>query len=385
MELSKAIFKSEDGKTTLHCSKCGKVIKTGDQFSVLEKYALKGVITLVAQYCDDHKHMGMYSNEIMSEMVRKGIKEELRKKLSEVTMGKNVLNIEISRPNQKLVIMRGIPGSGKSTKANQLLDKGVIHSTDDLISSAGDYNEYFKKMVDSGDWSAHGRMHKQNFLNAKQSMLDGISPVIIDNTNIKASEPKKYVEAALKMGFDEANIIVVDVADGGVSAEVLAKRNTHNVPLKTIERMMSSHKGVGPLTVNKMLETTGSVKSPKVLYSGVMLDEKSKSRLLSVIGQYVPEGWKIFAHHMTISFGKPLEIREDIGKEIQLSAYEIGISDKAIAVKVKGYPSNNDIPHITVAVNVSEGGKPVMSNNITAWTSLDSPITVTGIVKEVMK
>jgi hypothetical protein len=38
----------------------------------------------------------------------------------------------------------------------------------------------------------------------------------------------------------------------------------------------------------------------------------------------------------------------------------------AMAVKVEGYPSNNAIPHITVAVNPN-GGKPVMSNDITKW------------------
>jgi len=155
-----------------------------------------------------------------------------------------------------------VTGSGKSTKAKSLVGEGVIHSTDDVIEEAtGDYNGYFTKMVESGDWSDHGKMHHKNYLNAKASMEQGISPVIVDNTNIKATEPKKYVQAALRLGLSEDNIKIVDVADGGQKAEILAERNTHNVPLKTINRMLSSHKGVGKLTVNKILEAKGGLKN----------------------------------------------------------------------------------------------------------------------------
>jgi predicted kinase len=376
MAIERAIFKKISGQTVLVCNTCGQIVKLERDFDVNEKFAANGTISMMPRYCSKHEHLNVYES-----------KKEIKKLLREGMMRKNASNIEITRPDQELVIMRGIPGSGKSTKAKTLVGEGIIHSTDDLIEATGDYNGYFKKMVESKDWSAHGRMHRTNLLNAKASMLDGVSPVIIDNTNIKASESKKYVEVALKMGMDEANITIVDVADGGCTAEILAERNTHNVPLKTIKRMLASHKGVGNLTVQRILEAKGGVKNApkqKVLYNGVMLDGTSKSKLLSAVGQFIPEGWKTFAHHMTISFGKPLENRGNIGSFVTLRAHEIGISDMAIAVKVEGYPSDNKIPHITVAVNVNEGGKPVMSNNITEWKRLDEVITLEGKVAEVL-
>jgi len=381
MSFKIAIFKNINGTPALLCSKCGKVIKLGKDFDEMEKHAYKGTITMMADYCDKHKDMAFVG--VGEEIER----QEIKKKLREGIMRKNVLGIEITRPTQKLVIMRGIPGSGKSTKAQTLVGEGVIHSTDTLIEATGDYNGYFKRMVESGDWSEHSRMHGKNFRNAKASIEAGISPVVIDNTNIKASEPKNYIEVALRLGLDEANIKIVDVGDGGCTAEILAERNTHNVPLKTIQRMLASHKGVGTLTVNKIIESKGGIKDEahRVLYSGVMINEKSKSILLSKIGNMIPEGWKTFAHHMTISFGEPLGRREDIGKEFELLAYEVGISDMAMAVKVDGYPSNNEIPHITVAVNVAEGGKPFMSNKITNWSPLDTSIKLSGIVQEVTK
>jgi predicted kinase len=389
---NKAIFKRINGKLCLLCSECGEVIKTEKDFDATEIYAVKGATTLLSVYCDDHKLLGLYGKDKKEEERRKRIKQKLR----EGIVRKNLLTIEITRPNQELKIMRGIPGSGKSTEANKIVGEGVIHSTDNIIEAMGDYNGYFRKMIEANDWSEHGRTHRKNFVNAKASMEAGISPVVIDNTNIKPKEARNYVEAALKLGLDEANITIIDVASGGCTPEVLAERNTHNVPLKVINRMIQSHASVGELTVAKILNYKGSVQltnesnyndgdTTRVLYNGVMIDDTSKSKLLSIelAKKKLSEGWKSFAHHMTISFGKPLEDRGVIGKYVNLTATDIGESDMAIAVKVNGYPSDNDIPHITIAVNVSEGGKPFMSNKITNWSPLGSPISLYGVVQEV--
>ena len=54
----------------------------------------------------------------------------------------------------------------------------------------------------------------------------------------------------------------------------------------------------------------------------------------------------------------------------------------AIAVKVDGYPSKNPIPHITLAVNRAQGGKPVMSNDIKNWEKFEGELTLSGKVVE---
>lgn len=297
-------------------------------------------------------------------------------------MRKNVLNIDITRPTQKLVIMRGIPGAGKSTKSKSLVGEGVIHSTDDLIESTGDYRGFFAKMIESGDFKELSRMHSKNLSNAVKSMKDGISPVVIDNTNIKANEPKAYVVAALEMGFDENNISIVDVGTRGLSAEQLAESNTHGVPLDKIQMMMQSHKSVGDLTVNKILESKDMYKQSDVLYSCVLLDNQSRTTLLTMVGGSIPKDWKVIAHHMTINLGE-LKDKSDLGKEVVLTVEEVGISDMAMAVKVSGYPSKNEIPHITIAIN-PDGGKPVMSNQITKWRHIKK-FMIGGVVTEIKK
>lgn len=118
----------------------------------------------------------------------------------------------------------------------------------------------------------------------------------------------------------------------------------------------------------------------KLLYSAVVLDNESKQKLINAFT--LPLYWQPVAHHMTIGFKEPVpkHLRNDIGKTVQLIVNEIGISKNAMAVKVSGYFSTNNIPHITLAI--PEGGKPFNSNFITNWNHC-ARIPLTGKVKEI--
>ena len=295
-------------------------------------------------------------------------------------MKKNILNIDITRPKQQLILLRGIPSSGKSTKAKSIVGDGIIHSTDDLLTATGDYRTFFTRLIESGDFKDLSRMHSKNLSNAIKSMKDGISPVVIDNTNIKANEAKAYVVAALEMGFDDNNIQICDVGTRGLSAEQLAESNTHGVPLDKIQMMIQSHKSVGPLTVKKILESKDMYKKSNVLYSCVLLDEQSKGTLLDKLGIWIPKDWIAIIHHMTINLGE-LKDKSNLGKEVALTVTRLGLSDMAMAVQVDGFPSNNEIPHITIAIN-PENGKPAMSKEITKWQDIKT-FMVKGVVTEI--
>ena len=75
-----------------------------------------------------------------------------------------------------------------------MVGEGVIHSTDTLIEAEFDYGVFFKGMIASKDFSQLGEMHAKNFGNTQRSLVDGVSPVIVDNTHIKPSEAKQYVK-----------------------------------------------------------------------------------------------------------------------------------------------------------------------------------------------
>jgi hypothetical protein len=136
-------------------------------------------------------------------------------------------------------------------------------------------------------------------------------------------------------------------------------------------------------------------------YSAVVLDDKSQQVLkdfaldpatnVKVNSIRLPihvrdNGWKVYCHHMTINMGVlPEHLKSYLDSDQKLEAFAVGVSDKAVAVKVMGTMaghSKNDIPHVTIAVNAKGGGKPVDSNKITQWTKLEKPIKLSGIVKE---
>lgn len=88
---------------------------------------------------------------------------------------------------------------------------------------------------------------------------------------------------------------------------------------------------------------------------------------------------------MTIQFGSPKlpeELEHTKERDYELIATHFGYTDKVLAVRVEGFPSKNEVPHVTVAVNRKEGGKPFMSNQIENWEELEEPLTLYGKVKE---
>jgi len=303
--------------------------------------------------------------------------------IRETLMGQGIINsldVAVTKPKQELIILRGIPGSGKSTKAKSLAGSGKIHSTDDVIDSSGDYREFFAKMIANKDFTPLSNAHETNLKNAIKSMEDGVSPIIIDNTNIKQNESKAYIVAALKLGYADNNIKFIDIGTAGLEAAELAKRNTHGVPLEKIEAMIASHTAQGPLTLKSVLNSSDMYKPTSVSYSAVVLDDKSRTALLEKVGKLIPSDFKVIAHHMTINMG-PLKDKSGLDKDVTLTVTEIGLSDMAMAVKVEGYKSENTTPHITIAVN-QKGGKPKDSNNIKEWYPIEN-FKLNGKVTEV--
>lgn len=123
----------------------------------------------------------------------------------------------------------------------------------------------------------------------------------------------------------------------------------------------------------------------KPLYAAVILDKSSHRKLVNhfIDLGILTDEYKPIAHHMTIKFGDGLDNPELLGKKVRLKAISYGFDEKVIAVKVLDAGlSENKTPHVTVGVNYSEGGKPVMSNNLKFKYRI-SPITLTGTIEDV--
>ena len=123
------------------------------------------------------------------------------------------------------------------------------------------------------------------------------------------------------------------------------------------------------------------------IYFGVFLDADESERVYNIVnslhGIDIPDDWRKYTSHMTIIYNNKSEIAQAwakataprVGEDVLLKATHIGMSDKAIAIRVNGEMSANAIPHITIAC--SPTGKPVDSNKITNWREID-PFTISG-------
>jgi len=126
-------------------------------------------------------------------------------------------------------------------------------------------------------------------------------------------------------------------------------------------------------------------KKRNITYSAVVLDESSRSMLLANLAGNIPNGWEKIAHHMTINMGKiKPEWEKYLGEKVLLKVRTVGYNDKTMAVGVETVvPSVTEIPHITIAINRKNGGKPYDSNKITNWKSIAFGLELTGEVVEV--
>lgn len=125
------------------------------------------------------------------------------------------------------------------------------------------------------------------------------------------------------------------------------------------------------------------------MYTALVLTEKSRTKLMSRMRDFMPNDWEIIAHHMTINMGNvsngPLaRHRNALGTPESLVVVGWARDDKVFAVLVEStIPSVNKNKHVTIAVNRNGGGKPFHSNNLTNWEKLSEPFSLRGSIQEV--
>ncbi|NXP55642.1 N4BP2 protein, partial [Heliornis fulica] len=150
-----------------------------------------------------------------------------------------------------LVLLRGVPGSGKSYLARTLLEDnpgGIILSTDDYFYKHGQYHY---------DPDSVGLAHDWNRKRAKEAFEMRISPIIIDNTNIQAWEMKPYVTLAQQFKYK----VMFREPDTWwkFKPKELERRNIHGVSKEKIKKMLERYERC--LTVRSILNSSVPEKS----------------------------------------------------------------------------------------------------------------------------
>jgi hypothetical protein len=134
-----------------------------------------------------------------------------------------------------LQLQRGLPGSGKSFRAQKALDKAKQQNESCVICSAD--NWFFDK---EGIYKFDGRKlseaHNACLKLVIDAIDDGIQLIIVDNTNIKFREFSVYVKLARISGYK----LIIDQVEPTLDdneLEMWCSRCLHCVSLDTIKKM----------------------------------------------------------------------------------------------------------------------------------------------------
>jgi len=146
---------------------------------------------------------------------------------------------------KRLIIARGLPGSGKSTAVAEFRNKtaerlGVSHLWSSRVCSTDSYwlrpdGHYDFNMRRIGEAHAWNKERAERYM--AEEILTSSDTVIIDNTNITWKEIKPYVLLAKKYGY-EVEVLEPDTSWRYDPIACVGK-TAHGVPLETIKNMHS--------------------------------------------------------------------------------------------------------------------------------------------------
>ncbi len=120
-----------------------------------------------------------------------------------------------------LYLVRGVPGSDKSTFAKTLVKKDYCHKEADMFFVDGEGNYKFEpsKIKDAHKWC----QEEMDFLMRLEH-----SPVVVSNTFTQEWEMEPYFELAKKYGYKVFSIVIENRH---------GNKNKHGVPEDKVEQM----------------------------------------------------------------------------------------------------------------------------------------------------
>lgn len=136
---------------------------------------------------------------------------------------------------QTLVLMSGASGSGKSTRAKEINEKGfngaaMIYSTDDYFYRRG----HGEELIYEWNSALLTVYHAENIKRTRVALTQGLS-VIVDNTNLRQEHVIPYVEMARSRGIN----IHVEECEG-------EHENTHGLSPEKVKQQKALMQDISP-------------------------------------------------------------------------------------------------------------------------------------------
>jgi predicted kinase len=138
----------------------------------------------------------------------------------------------------QVIILRGLPGSGKSTFTRGLAGKVEVCSADHFFETSGTYRFEPSKI---GDAHASCLRRYVAFVTGGVPGVEGTEPpecdvLVVDNTNLSNAECAPYYALAQAFGYPVKVVTILS----RLTDEELSQRNVHGVLVQTISRMRAA-------------------------------------------------------------------------------------------------------------------------------------------------
>lgn len=128
----------------------------------------------------------------------------------------------------RLVVLAGLPASGKSTFSDGLVENGFVRLSLDEIRK-----EIYGDASDLGDWKVTRKIIDERF----KAALAENKNIVIDNTHFMRSHRSRVIKIAQEAGYVDIHVVVMDV-----TLEECIKRNAKRERVVKEEVIRDMHK-----------------------------------------------------------------------------------------------------------------------------------------------
>jgi hypothetical protein len=150
-------------------------------------------------------------------------------------------------PFVTLYIIRGLPGSGKSSVAQQLVGDGNYFEADMYFTDEnGVYRFDPKKLQEAHAWcfsqvqkamESRYKQYSDNETGFSGSYLNSFDPVAVSNTFTQLWEMQPYIDLVKRPEYADWKVCIIEMPNNF--------GNTHGVPTEAIERMRTRWEKIG--------------------------------------------------------------------------------------------------------------------------------------------
>lgn len=133
--------------------------------------------------------------------------------------------INIIYMNKVLIILRGLPGAGKSTFANYIFSDNIFEADQYFYDEDGRYHFDATQLHNAHKWC---QLRVEHAMEDNEDDNTVFSEIVVSNTSTTEKELQPYLDLATKYGYHVISLIIENRH---------GNKSVHNVPDETMDKM----------------------------------------------------------------------------------------------------------------------------------------------------